>query len=419
MRPDQSAPPRRSPHNATRAAQYLRMSTEHQKYSTENQAIAIAAYAAIRGFQIVRTYQDDGKSGLQLKGRPALKQLLHDARSGESDFGVILVFDVSRWGRFQDADESAYYEFSCKEAGIQVHYCGEPFENDGSLIAALVKSIKRVMAAEYSRELSTKVFAGQCRLISKGFRQGGIAGYGLRRLLVDQQGRRKAILQSGEYKNLTTDRVILVPGPAREVSIVKRIYKQFVSDHLSATRIAKNLNEEHEPYLRGRRWTREGVYGVLRNEKYIGHNVFNRHSGKLDKRQTENPADNWIRVVNAFAPIVDVESFVSVQQLIEERNRQHTETYLLDCLRSLLKREKRLTKTLINVSKRCPPANAYQRHFGSMFEAYKRVGYKRLLFRGRGGRITKTPRSAESRALARKAELQREWRARQKAKAIK
>jgi hypothetical protein len=34
--------------------------------------------------------------------------------SGAASFDVILVYDVSRWGRFQDADESAYYEYLCK-----------------------------------------------------------------------------------------------------------------------------------------------------------------------------------------------------------------------------------------------------------------------------------------------------------------
>jgi hypothetical protein len=59
----------------TRAAQYVRMSTEHQKYSTENQGEAIQQYAARRGLTIVRTYADQGKSGLRLDGRDALKQL--------------------------------------------------------------------------------------------------------------------------------------------------------------------------------------------------------------------------------------------------------------------------------------------------------------------------------------------------------
>src|SRR2546430_1417893 len=151
------------------------MSTEHQKYSTENQAEIICRYAEQRGFAIVRTYEDSGKSGLRLDGRDALKQLIDDVRGDNADFSAILVYDVSRWGRFQDADESAYYEFICKEAGITVHYCAEQFENDGSLSATIIKGMKRAMAGEYSRELSTKVFAGQCRLITIGFRQGGNA----------------------------------------------------------------------------------------------------------------------------------------------------------------------------------------------------------------------------------------------------
>jgi hypothetical protein len=53
------------------------------------------------------------------------------------------------------------------------------------------------MAGEYSRELSAKVFAGQCRLIELGFRQGGPAGYGLRRVLIDQHGIMKSELQRG------------------------------------------------------------------------------------------------------------------------------------------------------------------------------------------------------------------------------
>jgi DNA invertase Pin-like site-specific DNA recombinase len=39
-----------------RAAEYVRMSTDHQKYSTDNQSAEIRAYAARRGFEIVRTY---------------------------------------------------------------------------------------------------------------------------------------------------------------------------------------------------------------------------------------------------------------------------------------------------------------------------------------------------------------------------
>ena len=92
------------------AAQYLRMSTEHQQYSLENQSAATQKYAEARGFQIVCTYSDAAKSGLVLRRRPGLQQLLRDV-VGTPPYRVILVYDVSRWGRFQDNYESAHYEF--------------------------------------------------------------------------------------------------------------------------------------------------------------------------------------------------------------------------------------------------------------------------------------------------------------------
>ncbi|WP_369720175.1 recombinase family protein [Bradyrhizobium sp. LLZ17] len=76
------------------------MSTDHQKYSTENQKDAIAAYAARHNLTIVRTYEDAGRSGLRIEGRDALKQLIEDVRKRRADYSVLVVYDVSRWGRF-------------------------------------------------------------------------------------------------------------------------------------------------------------------------------------------------------------------------------------------------------------------------------------------------------------------------------
>src|SRR5882724_5389514 len=80
------------------AAQYLRKSTEHQQYSLENQSTAIQRYADSQGFEVVRTYSDAAKSGLVLRHRLGLRQLLQDVVSGSPAYRVILVYDVSRWG---------------------------------------------------------------------------------------------------------------------------------------------------------------------------------------------------------------------------------------------------------------------------------------------------------------------------------
>lgn len=241
---------------AKRAAQYVRMSTEHQRYSTENQSDAIRKYAEQKGLEIVRTYADEGKSGLRLDGREGIKALIRDVQTGKADFGTILVYDVSRWGRFQDADESAHYEYICRSAGIAVQYCAEQFENDGSPVSTIVKGVKRAMAGEYSRELSAKVFAGQCRLIEIGYRQGGPAGYGLRRMLVDQNGVHKGKLARGEHKSIQTDRVILIPGAPVEIETVQWMYRAFVEEGKPEEEIADLLNSREVLTDDGGRWTR-------------------------------------------------------------------------------------------------------------------------------------------------------------------
>lgn len=77
-----------------RAVEYVRMSTEHQQYSTENQSAKIREYAQQRGIDIVRTYADAGKSGLKIAGREALQKLIREVESETADFQIILVYDV-------------------------------------------------------------------------------------------------------------------------------------------------------------------------------------------------------------------------------------------------------------------------------------------------------------------------------------
>ena len=357
------------------AAQYVRMSTEHQRFSIENQADSIAAYASSRGFQIVRSYADEGKSGLKFDGRDALRQLIEDVRSGSAPFSAILVYDVSRWGRFQDADESAYYEFVCRKAGISVHYCAEPFENDGSIGASIIKVMKRAMAGEYSRELSAKVFAGQCRQSSLGFRQGGPAGFGLRRVMVDEHRRPKGELRHGERKSLATDRTILVPGPRHEVETVRRIFRLFAVDHLTRRAIADILNAEGIATGFSQPWSRFTIHSLLTNEKYIGNHVFNRISYKLRRGRVVNLPENWVRAAGAFEAIVEPTLFEEAQRIIAERAAHLSNDEMLERLRAAFRQRGSLTKEAINATSGIPSGYAYCRRFGSLRRAYALVGY--------------------------------------------
>jgi DNA invertase Pin-like site-specific DNA recombinase len=351
------------------------MSTDHQKYSTENQSDAIKQYAESRGVEIVRTYADEGKSGLKIEGRDALRQLIEDVQTGNTDFTLVLVYDVSRWGRFQDADESAYYEYICRRAGISVEYCAEQFENDGSPISTIVKGVKRAMAGEYSRELSTKVFAGQGRLVEKGYRQGGPAGFGLRRTLVDEHGTVKSLLKRGEHKSIQTDRVVLTLGPAQEVNLVRNIYQSFVHQGRSEGEIAADLNERGIPTDLGRPWTKGTVHQLLINEKYVGDNVWNRRSFKLKKKRVRNAPEMWIRAQDAFEAIVGRELFEAAKTIINARSFRLSNEEMLQSLKKLYQQKGLLSGIVIDECDGLPSSSAYSSRFGSLLHAYRLVGF--------------------------------------------
>lgn len=104
------------------AVAYVRTSGDQPLCSIEHQLDCLRAYAARRGLEIIRVFADEGPSRLSLRGRASLRQLIAAVTAGPTRFKCILVYDASRWGRFQDAGESRYYEYLCARAGIAVHY---------------------------------------------------------------------------------------------------------------------------------------------------------------------------------------------------------------------------------------------------------------------------------------------------------
>jgi DNA invertase Pin-like site-specific DNA recombinase len=369
MSPDDSKP------SPIFAAAYVRMSTEHQQYSTSNQMDVIREHAKRRGMQIIKEYSDEGKSGLNIEGRDSLAQMIQDVKSGEAKFSCILVYDVSRWGRFQDADESAHYEYICRSAGVAVHYCAEQFENDGSPVSTIVKGVKRAMAGEYSRELSSKVFQGACLLIQRGYKQGGTAGFGLRRMLVDQSGQKKLMLKMGEQKSIQTDRVILVPGPDEEIKVVRWMYAAFLTEGKQEPEIAALLNAQGIVTDFGRAWTRGSVHQVLTNEKYIGNNVYHRTSFKLKRKHVVNPPEKWIRAEGVFERIVEPETFLRVREIILARSLRLSDEEMLEKLRGLLNQHGRISGIIIDEAESLPSSTAFRHRFGSLVAAYRLIGY--------------------------------------------
>jgi DNA invertase Pin-like site-specific DNA recombinase len=354
----------------SRAAQYLRMSTEHQQYSILNQSAAIALYAAAHNLGIVRSFVDEGKSGTSIKGREGLQELLRVVESGTADFTQILVYDISRWGRFPDSDEAAHYEFLCKRAGIAVHYCAEQFENDNSATSNLLKALKRTMAGEYSRELSVKISAGQRRLVEMGYWQGGYGPFGMQRQLVGQDGKPKQLLKLGEWKSIDTDRITLVPGPPEAVRTIQLAFDLYTKRRENRYKIADILNQQRR--FRGKKpWNIVMLRCLFSNPTYKGAYAYGKHHDKYKAV----PREKWLIREHAFPAIITDSQWMQAYERVLEETRRPVDGEMLEGLRRVWKRKGKLSSNIINAARDIPSAVAYAKHFGGVSEAYKLIGY--------------------------------------------
>ncbi|WP_172717393.1 recombinase family protein [Escherichia coli] len=360
-----------------RVAQYLRMSTDHQQYSLHNQSEYIKDYAEKNNMEIAYTYDDAGKSGVSIIGRHSLQQLLSDVEQKKIDIQAVLFYDVSRFGRFQNSDEAAYYSFLFERNGVDLIYCSEPIPTkDFPLESSVILNIKRSSAAYHSRNLSEKVFIGQANLIKLGYHQGGMAGYGLRRLLVDENGIAKEILGFRKRKSIQTDRVILIPGPKNEIKIVNSIYDLFIDDNMPEFIIAERLNEQNIPAENGTLWTRAKIHQILTNEKYIGNNIYNKTSSKLKSRLVKNPKNEWVRCDKAYKPIISKKKYNKAQEIIQLRSVHLTNEELLEKLKQKLESNGKLSGFIIDEDDTGPSSSVYRTRFGGLLRAYTLIGYK-------------------------------------------
>jgi DNA invertase Pin-like site-specific DNA recombinase len=357
------------------AAQYLRMSTDLQLYSLDNQVSLIAEYASREGYEVTHSYEDAGKSGVTTKHRIGLKTLLRDVLAG-APFSTILVVDVSRWGRYQDPDEAAHYEFLCREAGVRVVYCAEPFDDDRSPTASIVKNLKRVMAAEYSRQLADRCRLGIRRRRLAGGKGGGRAPYGFRRQVENLDGTMGPLLADGERRFRPDQTVKIVKGPPEELRVVRRIFRLFADGLCGVTEIAHILNAASVPYRNGQKWNDTRVKAVLRNEIAIGFHVFNRQPWSFGQPLPKLPPEEWLRV-QVLSPVVSRALFDRAQAKFASLNGNvFTDDEMLQKLRLLRSKHGYLSRRLIDADPDVQWSGAYVRRFGSMLRVYDLVGWE-------------------------------------------
>ena len=236
---------------------YPRVSTEMQVegYSLEGQKHGLKRFADREDMQVVDIYEDAGKSGKSIEGRPAFKKMLSDIENGlEIDY--VLVYKLSRFGR-NAADILNSLEFIqsygvnliCIEEGI------DSSQTSGKLLISVLSAV-----AEIEREnILEQTMNGRREKARQGGWNGGFAPYGY--YLKDNQ----------LYIEET------------EAEAVRIIYDMFGNSDIGYGGIAKYLNLQgirKIPRQNGKldRWSGHFVRLILDNPVYCGKIAYGRRT---------------------------------------------------------------------------------------------------------------------------------------------
>ena len=281
------------------------------------------------GVEIIHEFADAGKSGLNAEGRPAFTEMMDEWVKKRSDFDYMLCLDVSRWGRFQDIDLSAQYSAECKKHGKQVIYTtiGKPREDDP--LYPVYVQFERFRAAQYSRELSDKVWRGCVKIAEQGYWAGGPPPYGLQRLLLDEKREPLHMLEPGQRKGIQNQRVTLVEGdPTRSPS-------SSGSSTSSSTWAIRNTGSPKGSTTTASRRPADAagrpasVLDRLRNEKYVGTMVYNQTSQKLKTpRRPIRPKNGSARRRPSRASSARSSS-LQAQEILEQRRQKYDPDHML------------------------------------------------------------------------------------------
>jgi len=363
---------------AKRAVAYYRHSAQdRQENSVEIQQDQLRKFAADNGVEIIEEFIDRGKTGLITDGRDAFKKMLSGIEAGKCDCDYVLVFDVSRWGRFQNTDIAAYYTGLCAIHGKPVIYTtiGFPMEND--LMHMMRVNIERYQAANYSRELSGKVFKGCSKIASQGYRAGGTPPYALHRLLLDERRQPVQVLSPGQRKSIQNQRVTLAPGDLSQIAVVKRIFRAFTQGRKGPKQIACMLNAEGIPSPGDSEWTASAVIGILTNELYVGTMVYNKTTQRLKSPSHANPHCEWVLKADAFPAIIERSVFDDAQAILVKARVEHAMKYseadMVERLRGIYGRYGTVRSSLIAHESGMVSAGTYAHRFGGLSGAYQRL----------------------------------------------
>lgn len=278
---------------AKKAAIYIRVSTHWQidKDSLKVQRRELIAYAEmVLGITDYAIFEDPGYSAKNTD-RPDYQAMMDRIRTGE--FTHLIVWKIDRISR-NLLDFASMYE-ELKKLGVTFVSKNEQFDTSNAIGEAMLKII--LVFAELERQMtSERVTAVMLSRANNGQWNGGKVPYGYVR----------------DKENHTFE---IVDHEAKVIQKMAELYEQYQS----LLYVAKYMNNAGVPTKTGKEWTPTTVRTMLTNPWYIGHYVYNVHSGGkgIEKRSE----DEWITVEDHHPPILDERLFYRIKFLLQRNKR--------------------------------------------------------------------------------------------------
>ena len=301
-----------------KAVAYYRHSAEDkQENSVPLQRDFVREFLKKHDVELIHEEKDEGVSGLTAN-RPGFQRLLNDwiLNPSAPAFDYVVYYDVSRQGRFEDADEAGHYEFQCKQMGKQVIYARRGFPTDEQKGMSQVQTaFERWMSFKYSEKLSEDVIRGCLNISSQGYSVGGHAPYGFAQLLLSADNRTPIrIMRDGEHKSVANERITFVPKNDDTTETVKNIFRYFFEEKLGLEQIVDELNRKGVLSFSGGTWNKGKIFRILTNPAYKGTLLYNKTWGRLKRKRRRNPLSDFIIFPNAFPAIIEPNLFDKAQE---------------------------------------------------------------------------------------------------------
>jgi site-specific DNA recombinase len=277
---------------------YARVSSDSQDVdlSISAQLRALRDYASKQGYEIVREFVDEAKTG-RTASRPAFREMTALAKTKPAPFEGILVWKLNRFARSRI--DSITSKALLKSKGIKVISINEQLDDSpsGQLLEGVIESIDEF----YSASLGQDVKRGMRENAQRGFFNGSRPPHGLHRVPVQDGAKTR-------YK--------LGPDPDDSVAVraVRRMFGMALQD-VGCKEIAKVMNKEGFRTGGGQPWGKTTVHKILTNEAYCGTLVWGGRPG----HPAIHSADPPVRVENAWPAIIDPASFALVQEKMASR----------------------------------------------------------------------------------------------------